>query len=261
MSRGLDELSGPLAHAEVILPEHRTIVSAPPLSRSAVLVVEDHPHVAKSIRRGLMSEGYAVRIATSGDEGCTLACLGSYDLVVLDVMLPGASGFEILSTMRGRAIGTPVLVLTARDGLNDRLRGFEGGADDYLGKPFALPELLARVRALLNRTRSLTRSRLKVADLELDLISRRATRGGRPIDLAPKEFELLAYLMSNAGKVVSREMLGQHVWDALARGTPLNNVIDVHVGRLRRKIDTDFTPRLIQTVRGLGFMVATGDLT
>ena len=236
-------------------------MSAAPLSRSTVLVVEDHPHVAKSIRRGLMSEGYAVRIATSGDEGCALACLGSFDLVVLDVMLPGASGFEILSAMRGRAIGTPVLVLTARDGLNDRLRGFEGGADDYLGKPFALPELLARVRALLNRTRSLTRSRLKVADLELDLISRRATRASRHIDLAPKEFELLAYLMSHAGKVVSREMLGQHVWDALARGTPLDNVIDVHVGRLRRKIDTDFTPRLIQTVRGLGFMIATGDRT
>ena len=134
-------------------------------------------------------------------------------------------------------------------------------ADDYLTKPFALPELLARVRALLNRTRSLTGSRLKVADLEVDLILRRATRGGRPIDLAPKEFELLAYLMSNAGKVVSREMLGQHVWDALARGTPLNNVIDVHVGRLRRKIDTDCMPRLLQTVRGLGFMIATGDGT
>jgi DNA-binding response OmpR family regulator len=236
-------------------------MSAAPPSPSSVLVVEDHPHVAKSIRRGLMSEGYAVRIAASGDEGCTLACRGSYDLVVLDLMLPGASGFDILNEMRSRAIGTPVLVLTARDGLNDRLRGFEGGADDYLAKPFALPELLARIRALLNRTRSLTGSRLRVADLEIDLISRRASRADRLIDLAPKEFELLAYLMSHAGKVVSREMLGQHVWDALARGTPLDNVIDVHVGRLRRKIDTESTSRLIQTVRGLGFMIAVGDHT
>ena len=242
------------------MPEHRTIQPAAVSSRSSsVLVVEDHPHVAKSIRRGLMSEGYAVRVAVSGDEGRALACLGSYDLVVLDVMLPGTSGFEILSEMRERHVATPVLVLTALAGLNDRLRGFEGGADDYLGKPFALPELLARVRALLTRTRARTVSRLKVADLELDLISRRVSRAGRPIDLAPKEFELLAYLMSNAGKVVSREMLGQHVWDALSRGTPLDNVIDVHVGRLRRKIDSDFTPRLIQTVRGLGFVIAQGE--
>jgi DNA-binding response OmpR family regulator len=229
------------------------------LPSPSVLVVEDHPHVAKSISRGLTSEGYVVRIALTGDEGCSLACRGSYDLVVLDLMLPGVGGFDILAEMRKRAIGTPVLVLTARAGLDDRLRGFEGGADDYLGKPFALPELLARVRALLNRTRSLTGSRLRVADLELDLITRRAWRAGRLIDLSPKEFELLAYLMSNAGRVVSREMLGQHVWNPLARGTPLANVIDVHVGRLRRKIDSDFTPRLIHTVRGLGFTIAPGD--
>jgi two-component system copper resistance phosphate regulon response regulator CusR len=233
---------------------------APP-SPSSVLVVEDHPRVAKSIRRALTSEGHAVSVAATGDEGCTLACRGAYDLLVLDLMLPDASGFDVLREMRSRGIATPVLVLTARDGLSDRLRGFEEGADDYLAKPFALPELLARVRALLNRTRSLTGGRLRIADLEIDLISRRAARAGRPIDLAPKEFELLAYLMSNAGRVVSREMLGQHVWNALARGTPLDNVIDVHIGRLRRKIDTDFTPRLIQTVRGLGFMIATGGHT
>jgi DNA-binding response OmpR family regulator len=226
-----------------------------------VLVVEDHPHVAKSIEGGLATEGYAVRLAESGDDAMSLACRGAYDLVILDVMLPGASGFDILSEMRNKGIGTPVLMLTARGELRDRLRGFEEGADDYLAKPFALPELLARVRALLNRTRSVTGGRLRVVDLEIDLISRRAMRGGRLIDLAPKEFELLAYLMSNAGKVVSREMLGQHVWDALSRGTPLDNVIDVHVGRLRRKIDSDFTPRLIHTVRGLGFMVAAGDQT
>jgi DNA-binding response OmpR family regulator len=231
--------------------------SAPP----SVLVVEDHPHVARSIEDSLTSEGYAVRLAESGDEGMALACRGAYDLVILDVMLPGLSGFDILTAMRQKAIGTPTLMLTARADLSDRLRGFEQGADDYLAKPFALPELLARVRALLNRTRSVAGSRLRVADLEIDLISRRATRGGRLIDLAPKEFELLAYLMSNAGRVVSREMLGQHVWDALSRGTPLDNVIDVHVGRLRRKIDADDAPRLIQTVRGLGFMLAAEDQT
>jgi DNA-binding response OmpR family regulator len=227
----------------------------------SVLVVEDHPHVAKSIEGGLATEGYTVRLAESGDEGMSLACQGAHDLVILDVMLPGMSGFDILAAMRKKAIGTPILMLTARGDLNDRLRGFDQGADDYLAKPFALPELLARVRALLNRTRSVAGSRIRVADLEIDLISRRATRGGRLIDLAPKEFELLAYLMSNAGKVVSREMLGHHVWDALSRGTPLDNVIDVHVGRLRRKIDSDSTPRLIHTVRGLGFMVAAGDQT
>ena len=226
----------------------------------SVLVVEDHPHVAKSIEGGLATEGYAVRLAESGDEGMSLACKGAYDLVILDVMLPGVSGFDILTEMRKKGMGTPILMLTARGELSDRLRGFEQGADDYLAKPFALPELLARVRALLNRTRSVG-TRLRVADLEIDLISRRAIRGGRLIDLAPKEFELLAYLMSHAGKVVSREMLGQHVWDALSRGTPLDNVIDVHVGRLRRKIDADFTPRLIHTVRGLGFMVGVGDQT
>jgi DNA-binding response OmpR family regulator len=230
---------------------------APP----AVLVVEDHPHVAKGIEGGLAAEGYAVRLAGSGDEGLSLACRGAYDLVILDVMLPGVSGFDILTEMRKKRIAAPVLLLTARGELSDRLRGFEQGADDYLAKPFALPELLARVRALLNRTRSVAGSRLRVADLEIDLISRRATRGGRLIDLAPKEFELLAYLMSHAGKVVSREMLGQHVWDALSRGTPLDNVIDVHVGRLRRKIDSDSTPRLIHTVRGLGVMIAAGDQT
>lgn len=227
--------------------------AAPPPS---VLVVDDHPHLAKSIHRTLVSEGYEVRISATGDEGRLLACSGEYDLVVLDVMLPGPSGFEILHEMRRRAVATPVLILTARDALEDRLTGFEHGADDYLSKPFALPELLARIRALLNRARTVHRTRLRVADLELDLISRRATRAERPIDLAPKEFELLAYLMSHAGTVVSREMLGRHVWDALARGTPLDNVIDVHVGRLRRKIDTDVTVKLLHTVRGLGFMIA-----
>jgi DNA-binding response OmpR family regulator len=225
----------------------------------SVLVIEDHPHVAESIGRALRREGYAVRIAATGEEGRALGCGGAYDLVILDLMLPGASGIDVLNEMRSRALNTPVLVLTARAGLNDRLRGFEAGADDYLGKPFALPELLARVRALLNRARPVPLTTLRVADLEIDLISRRASRGGRFIDLSPKEFELLAYLMKHAGSVVPREMLGQHVWNALARGTPLDNVIDVHVGRLRRKIDSESSTRLLHTLRGLGFMISTSD--
>jgi len=225
-------------------------------SAPSVLVVEDHPHVAKSISRGLTSEGYGVDVATTGEEGRALACAGAYDVVVLDVMLPDFSGFDVLREMRERSIDTPVLVLTARDALADRLRGFDEGADDYLPKPFALPELLARVRALLNRTRTVQTTTMRIADLELDLISRRARRADRVIELAPKEFELLAYLMNHSGTVVSREMLGRDVWNALARGTPLDNVIDVHVGRLRRKIDSDTMPRLLHTVRGLGFMIA-----
>lgn len=227
----------------------------------AVLIVEDHPHVAKGVQRGLLSEGFRVSIAETGDEGLALACRGGHDVIVLDLMLPGTSGLDLLAQLRRRAMGTPVLVLTARDALDDRLRGFEAGADDYLVKPFALPELLARVRALLNRARSVTGTRLKVGDLEVDLISRRCVRGERAIDLAPKEFELLAYLMSNAGNVVSREMLGQYVWNVLARGTPLDNVIDVHVGRLRKKVDADETTKLIHTVRGLGFFIKTQDPT
>jgi DNA-binding response OmpR family regulator len=220
-----------------------------------VLVVEDHPHVAQNIGRGLAGEGYAVRIAATGDEGRSLVHQEAYDLVVLDLMLPGTSGIDLLREMRGRAVETPVLILTARGSLQDRLHGFDSGADDYLAKPFALPELLARVRALLNRSRAVHLTTLRVADLEVDLISRRVVRAGRAIDLAPKEFELLAYLMNHAGTIVSREMLGQHVWNALARGTPLDNVIDVHVGRLRRKIDADFSPKLVDTVRGLGFRI------
>lgn len=227
-------------------------------SRPSVLVVEDHPHVAKSIGQGLTGDGYAVRIAATGDEGRSLVYGTAYDLVVLDLMLPGTSGIDLLREMRDRAVDTPVLILTARDSLDDRLRGFDSGADDYLAKPFALPELLARVRALLNRSKAGHLTTLRVADLEVDLISRRVSRGGKALDLAPKEFELLAFLMHHAGTVVSRGMLGQHVWNALARGTPLDNVIDVHIGRLRRKVDADCSQKLIETVRGLGFRVGIG---
>lgn len=222
----------------------------------AVLVVEDHEHVARGVERGLVTEGYDVAVALDGDEGLRLVSCGTFDLMVLDLMLPGLTGLQILAEIRRRALGIPVLVLTARDTLDNRLEGFRVGADDYLVKPFALPELLARVRALLNRSRATGATTVRVADLEVDLLSRRCTRGSRSIELAPKEFELLAFLMAHAGQVVTREMLGRQVWNALARGTPLDNVIDVHVGRLRRKVDAENAPRLIRTVRGLGFLVA-----
>jgi len=179
--------------------------------------------------------------------------------VLLDLMLPGRSGLEILQTLRQRHIETPVLILTARDGVDDRVLGLDLGADDYLVKPFALPELLARVRALLRRGRPTDILRLKVADLELDLVSRRVVRGDRLIDLTGREFELLEYLLRHQGHLVSREMLARDVWKEPRRATPLDNVIDVQMARLRRKVDNDGAARLIHTVRGVGFVVREGE--
>ena len=221
-----------------------------------VLVVESHAKVAEGLRRRLVKEGFGVRTTTSGDEGCRWACGEAFDIIILELMLPGRSGWEVLAEVRARGLTTPVLILTARASLKDRLRGLNGGADDYLVKPFAMAELVARVRALVRRSRLHDVRRLQVGDLELNLISRQASRNGRPINLAPREFELLAYLVSHAGSVVSREMLGRDVWSQLERGTPLDNVIDVHVGRLRRKVDGDAALPMIHTVRGLGFKVA-----
>ncbi|MQA28565.1 MAG: response regulator [Luteitalea sp.] len=224
-----------------------------------VLVVEDDAKVAESVRRRLTKEGYRVKVTSSGDEGCTWSGDEAFDVIVLDLVLPGRSGLEILADMRSRGVASPVLVLTPLDSLNDRLRGLDG-ADDFLVKPFALLELAARVRALVGRPRQQHIRRLHVADLELDLITRHASRNGRTIELAPREFELLAYLMSQAGSLVSREMLGREVWVQLERGTPLDNVIDVHIGRLRRKVDHQSEIPLIQTVRGLGFTVSKGSI-
>ncbi len=174
-------------------------------------------------------------------------------------MLPGRSGLEILQALRQRRIQTPVLVLTARDGVDDRVLGLDLGADDYLVKPFALPELLARIRALLRRGRPSEALRLKAADLELDVVTRRATRADRPLDLTVREFELLEYLLRHQGHLVSREMLAREVWKEPRRATPLDNVIDVQMTRLRKKVDSDASPRLIHTVRGVGFVLKEGE--
>lgn len=218
-----------------------------------VLVVEDEDKVARAVAEGLGQHGYDVVIAANGEDGARAAAHGVFDLIVLDLMLPGRDGIDLLSTWRRGGLTTPVLILTARDGLSDRLRGFDAGADDYLVKPFAFPELLARLRALARRgSRVAVRHRL--ADLVVDQVERRVTRGGQELRLTPKEFDFLAYLVRHAGETVSREMLARDVWQEFARGTTLDNVIDVHVLRLRRKVDQEFSPRLIHTVRGLGFV-------
>jgi two-component system, OmpR family, copper resistance phosphate regulon response regulator CusR len=224
-----------------------------------VLVVEDERKLAEVLASALQAERYDVVVATTGEEGFYRASAELFDLVLLDLMLPKRSGLEILQTLRQRRIETPVLVLTARDGVDDRVKGLDLGADDYLVKPFALPELLARVRALLRRGRPSDVFRLKAADLELDVVARRVVRGDRLVELTGREFELLEYLLRHQGHLVSREMLARDVWKEPRRATPLDNVIDVQMARLRRKVDLDGAPRLIHTVRGVGFVLREGE--
>jgi DNA-binding response OmpR family regulator len=220
-----------------------------------ILVVEDEHKLGKALQEGLQSEQYGVALAHTGEEGFYLVQTESFDLVILDVMLPGRSGLEILKAMRQHGLRTPVLMLTARDTIEDRVRGLDTGADDYLLKPFAFPELLARIRALSRRGIPEGSPAMRIADLEVDVIGRTVTRGGQMLDLTAREFELLEYLVRHQGHVVSREMLTRDVWKEAGRHTPLDNVIDVHVARLRRKVDDQFNPKLVHTVRGVGFVV------
>jgi DNA-binding response OmpR family regulator len=224
-----------------------------------VLVVEDERKLAQAVASALLAEHYDVVVTSTGEEGFFRASAEVFDLLVLDVMLPGRSGLEILRTLRERHIETPVLILTARDGVDDRVLGLDLGADDYLVKPFALPELLARIRALVRRGRPSDGLRLKAADLELDLVTRRALRGSRTLDLTIREFELLEYLLRHQGHLVSREMLAREVWKEPRRATPIDNVIDVQITRLRKKVDADGGARLIHTVRGVGFVLKEGE--
>jgi two-component system, OmpR family, copper resistance phosphate regulon response regulator CusR len=223
-----------------------------------ILIVEDETKVAQALKEGLEREGYEVTVAATGEEGYYLLDARSFDLVVLDLMLPGRTGLEILATLRSRERRVPVLILTARDTIQDRVVGLDTGADDYLVKPFAFPELAARIRALLRRGRAEPVSAMGVSDLELDVAAHSATRGGRRVELTAREFELLEYLLRNHGRVVSREMLARDVWKETDRATPIDNVIDVHIARLRRKIDDGFESKLIHTVRGVGFIIKEG---
>jgi DNA-binding response OmpR family regulator len=228
-------------------------------SAMRILVVEDEQKVADALREGLEDERYDVVVERTGEGAFFRVNTETFDVVLLDLTLPGRDGLEILRALRQRRMETPVLVLTARDSLEDRVTGLDAGADDYLVKPFAFAELLARIRALVRRGRVADAPRLAVGDLEMDLVTRKVLRGGRPVDLTVREFELLEFLMRYQGQVVSRETLARDVWKETARTTPLDNVIDVHIARLRRKVDLEHNVKLIHTVRGVGFMLREGE--
>jgi len=230
-----------------------------PAPAGRLLVVEDEAKVARALREGLEGEGYDVVVETTGEGAFFRLARDRFEVVLLDLMLPGRDGLEILSTLRKQGLDTPVVVLTARDTLDDRVVGLDAGADDYLVKPFAFAELLARLRAVARRGRVSDADRLAVDTLEIDRATRRVTRDGQPIELTAKEFDLLHYLTRNARQVVSRDTLAREVWRETARSTTLDNVIDVHISRLRRKIDLDHPLRLIHTVRGVGFMLRAGE--
>jgi DNA-binding response OmpR family regulator len=216
-----------------------------------ILVVEDDIKVASFIQRGLTEEGYAVDVLHDGAEAGDQASIFDYDAVVLDLMLPKRSGFQVLRDIRARKPGLPVLILTARDSVEDRIAGLDAGADDYMAKPFALAELSARLRALLRRGGARLTS-LRVSDLEIDTVRRLVTRAGRPIDLKPKEYALLEFLMRNADRPVTRSLIIEHVWDI--HFDSVSNVVEVHINALRNKIDRAYTP-LIHTIRGVGYML------
>lgn len=221
-----------------------------------VLVVEDERRLAQVIRRVLEEEGHTVDVAYDGEEGLAMAIEGSHDVIVLDVLLPGLNGIEVCQSLRHHRVDTPVLLLTALDSVHDRVRGLDAGADDYLSKPFAFQELLARLRALgRRRVQAREPSRLEVADLALDLSRRRAERAGKPLELSPKEFVLLEFLMRNAGRVVTRTQILDHLWGY--DYSPDSNLVDVYVSYLRRKVDRGHHRKLIRTVRGMGY--ALGD--
>jgi DNA-binding response OmpR family regulator len=220
-----------------------------------ILIIEDDWKTAAALRDGLRLDGHDAIAASTGEEGTTLCRSRPFDAIVLDWMLPGRSGIDVLKSLRADGVRTPVLLLTARDTIEDRVLGLDSGADDYLIKPFAFAELSARVRALVRRGGEPDPVSRRVGDLVLDLAQRRARRGTRQIPLTPKEFDLLSYLARHQGQTVTRRMLAREVWHEAHRETPLDNVIDVHIAHLRRKIDEGEQRKLIHTVRGVGFML------
>jgi DNA-binding response OmpR family regulator len=221
------------------------------ISRMRLLLVEDDPELAAILTAGFREQGIDVVHAGTFAAGRSLAASGNYDVILLDVMLPGGSGFDLCRRLREGGVETPILMLTAKDALDDRVMGLDAGADDYLVKPFAFRELLARVRALNRRAPSLVPKKVAIADLEIDLSGKRATRGGKAIDLTAKEFSLLEFLATHKDIVVDRASISAHVWDE--NHDPFTNVLEVLVRRLRRKIDDGFEPKLIHTMRGAGY--------
>ncbi len=216
-----------------------------------ILVIEDNHRLSSSLAANLAHEGYSVDAAYDGQEGQDLAELTPYDLIILDILLPKKDGLQVCRDLRRRRIHTPILLLTARDGVDDRVQGLDCGADDYLVKPFAMRELLARLRALLRRQSPYTNGRLEMGDLMVDPVTHTVEREGRPIDLTPKEFALLEYLLYHPNQVVTRELIEQHIWNYDFECE--SNVIDVYVRRLRQKIDAPFAVKLLTTVRGVGY--------
>ncbi len=218
-----------------------------------LLIVEDDPELAAVLGRGFNEHGIETSHAATAPDGRRQAQLGAFDVVLLDVMLPGGTGFDLCRELRRGGLVTPILMLTARDTVDDRVHGLDAGADDYLSKPFAFRELLARVRALARRRPAIVPQVVVVADLRIDLAAHRVQRGGRPVELTAKEFALLECLALHAGQVVDRAAISAHVWDD--NHDPFTNVLEVLVRRLRRKIDDDFEPKLVQTLRGAGYLL------
>ena len=219
-----------------------------------VLVVEDEQKIADFIRKGLSEQGYAVDVAYDGDEAVDWPAVAEFDVIILDVMLPVRDGIEVCSVLRQRGMRTPILMLTAKDAVEDRVRGLDSGADDYLVKPFAFAELLARLRALTRRQPAVLGAVLQVGDLVLDTATRKVTRGGTPLDLTSKEYAILEHLMRHPNQVLTRTMIAEHVWNYDFDNA--SNVIDVHIRNLRRKIDDRLPTKLIQTVRGAGYRLS-----
>jgi two-component system, OmpR family, copper resistance phosphate regulon response regulator CusR len=225
-----------------------------------ILIIEDDEKIGATLMDVFAREGYATTLSRTGEDGFFRWSNESFDLVVLDLGLPGRGGLEILEARRKLSQDCLVLILSARDGIDDRVRGLAAGADDYLVKPFAIVEVVARVQALLRRGRGNAPLRLSVKDLHVDLVTHKVERAGRRIDLTAREFDLLEYLVRHAHARVSREMLAHEIWKDIGRSTPLDNVIDVHIARLRRKIDGPNLTKLIHTVRGVGFCLSDGEL-